>query len=106
MTLGIILFAITMASIAVAIVANYRNEKRRTDEFRKFASDLGLAFDHKVDSSQIRRLERFQLFSHGGSRRITNMIQGNTGEVNLSICDYRFVTRGGHSSQTHHTTLI
>ena len=47
-----------------------------------------------------------RLFSQGRSKRISNLIHGDTDEVALGIFDYRYTTGSGKNSHTYRQTVV
>lgn len=103
--LPFIIFAIVILAVIIGIYASYRYEKKRTEQLTELAESLGLVFlpqgDDQLDS--IRR--NFQLFNQGHSRKVSNVLCGETDEVKLAIFDYTFTVGSGKNSSTHRQTI-
>ena len=85
---------------------SYASNKRRTAAFQEQADEMGLRFVDNPDGQAYQQFERFKLFNRGRSRRMTNLIEGDSGDVKISIFDYRFTTGSGKNSTTHNQTII
>lgn len=84
----------------------WRSEKQRTEQFEQIAQDLGLPYFPKGDSSLQEGLSHFHLFSQGRSRKIRNMMHGESSGVQLAIFDYRYTVGGGNNSRTYKQSVV
>ena len=92
--------------LAVGLLAwSYLAEKRRTEKMTLAAADLGLAFHPTGAPALIDELASFHLFSQGRSKKIKNMLHGETGAVDVALFDYQYTTGGGKNSHTSHQTV-
>ena len=82
------------------------SQKRRTAAFQEQADQMGLSFVPNPDNSQPLKQFGFKLFSRGRNHRVTNLVEGDSGDVKISIFDYRYVIGGGRSTTTHRQTII
>lgn len=95
-----------VAIIAIILIATYYYEKKRTESFAEAAENMGLSFEPAGDPSLIVTLGSFQLFQSGRSKRVKNMIFGDSGDVSLGVFDYQYTTgHGKHSKTTSQTVL-
>lgn len=92
--------------IVLIIVLAIRAERKRREAMQMVADELGLPFFPKGDESLINHLSGFHLFSQGRSKKITNMIHGDTEDVDLGIFDYRYTVGGGKNSSTYNQTVV
>ncbi|MEQ8786580.1 MAG: hypothetical protein RIC55_09790 [Pirellulaceae bacterium] len=92
--------------IVVAILGNMQYEKQRREGIQKVADELGLPFFPNGDPTLIAQLGMFNLFSQGRSRKIFNMLHGDTEEIGLGIFDYQFTTGSGKNSNTWKQTVV
>ncbi len=92
--------------VVVAIVASIWYERKRTQKISEVASEMGLAFYPSGDPVLVSQLAAFHLFSQGRGRSITNMIHGNTGDVDVGIFDYKYTVGSGKNSSTWRQTVI
>ncbi len=91
--------------VGLGWAANVFAEKKRREALQKVADELGLTFYRDGDPGLVAELSDLPLFSRGRSRRITNMIHGETEEVVLGVFDYRYTTGSGKNSHTYHQTV-
>ena len=98
--IGFIAFAIG------SIYWSYASSKRRTADFKEQADQMGLQFVDDPNGKAYREFDKFKLFNRGRSRRMTNLVEGDSGDVKISIFDYRFTTGSGKQSTTHNQTII
>ena len=70
------------------------------------AEEMGLTFYPNGDAELLNRLSVFKLFNRGRGRKMKNLIQGDSGEVNIAIFDYQFTTGGGKNSTTHVQSIV
>lgn len=70
------------------------------------AESMGLTFIPDGDADLLDRLSVFKLFNQGHSRKMKNLIQGDSGEVNIAIFDYQYTTGGGKNQQTHLQSIV
>lgn len=81
-------------------------ERKRTAALEAVANELGLPYFPKGDSALVHQLSSFELFSKGRSRKIKNMIHGETANVELGIFDYQYRTGSGKNSRTWKQTVV
>jgi hypothetical protein len=98
--LGVI---VTLVALGGAI--SFLGEKRRRAAVASIAEQLGLSFVEDGGSGLLSELSDLPLFSRGRSKRITNLIQGETDEVIMAIFDYRYTTGSGKNSHTDRQTV-
>lgn len=98
--IGIIVFLV----IVFAIIKHL--EKVRREALEKFATELSLDF-HPFGHDELHsKVQGFKLFNSGHSRKMTNVILGETDLVNVAIFDYRYTTGSGKHQHTHHQTVV
>lgn len=102
--LPIILGAI--AIMAFIVFGCWLASKKRTEGFKGAAEQLKLPFYPKGDDLLIGRLNQFHLFSKGRSKKIINMLHGESNGVELAIFDYRYTVGHGKHTRTHYQTAI
>ena len=102
------LIVILLPIVAIGIVAAIRYALRagRGEALQKAAAGMKFTFQPQADPRLVDRLEHFHLFSQGRRKKITNVLQGRAGEIDVSIFDYRYVTGGGQHSRRWHQTVI
>ena len=95
-TFLIVLLVIAIVSLIIGgISLAILYEKKRTQKLKEIAEDMGLAFVPAGDPHLLTRFSDFKLFNIGRSRKMTNLIQGDSGEVKLAIFEYRYTTGSG-----------
>ena len=56
---------------------------------------MGLTFSPDGDPHLLTRFSDFKLFNVGRGRRMSNLIQGDSGEVKIAIFEYKYTTGSG-----------
>jgi len=77
-----------IAAVIVGIIWRIYAERKRTEKMQQAAKTLGLPFYSTGDPALLNKLANFRLFTQGRSRKIKNMIHGETEEVEIGIFDY------------------
>ena len=107
---GTLIFALVIAGVlslvGLVIFIRIRLQKKRTEGFRQVAEQLGLPFFPKGDDSLLERLGSFHLFSRGHSKKIKNMLHGETGSLEVAIFDYWYTTGHGKHRHTHGQSVV
>ena len=100
-----LLFILLFLAVAAGIgLAAWWSQKKRTEAWRQVAGELGIQFlGHQNDV--LSRCGQMKLFSRGRSRRVTNAISGDAGDVQITLGDYRYRTGSGKNSSTHSYTV-
>ncbi len=80
-------------------------EKKRRVHLQEAADEMGLTFFLEGDDVLFNRLSGFNLFNQGRGRKMTNLIQGDSGEVKIAIFDYQYTTGSGKNSHTHRVSI-
>ena len=80
--------------------------KKRREAMLEAAESMGLTFFPDGDPSLLNQLSAFKLFNQGRGRKMKNLIQGDSGEVNIAIFDYQYTTGSGKHSQTHVQSVV
>ncbi len=104
--LPIVAIAAVVAIIALSLLLVARARRKRREAIQTVADELGLPFFPTGDKSLIDHLSGFHLFSQGRSKKIINMIHGDTDAMDLAIFDYRYTVGSGQHSSTHSQTVI
>ncbi|MCH7726235.1 MAG: hypothetical protein IH991_07130 [Planctomycetes bacterium] len=103
--LPLVAIAVVVAIIVLILLVARAGRKRR-EAIKTVADELGLPFFPTGDKSLIDHLSRFHLFSQGQSRKIINMIHGDTEAMDVAIFDYRYTVSSGQHSSTHSQTVV
>jgi hypothetical protein len=101
-----LMIAAFVALVGGAIWLAIHLEKKRTEKMRAAAAALGFAFEAEQAPELIDALAHFPLFQLGRSRRLSNLIAGVQGDVELKLFDYRYTTGSGKNSHTWAQTVI
>lgn len=80
--------------------------KVRREEMAAEADSMGLSFSPEGSTEVLGRFGAFKLFNQGRGRKMANLIQGDSGEVRISIFDYQFTTGSGKNSHTHRQSIV
>jgi hypothetical protein len=101
----IILGGIVVLVVGGIVYSMYAAKKRREDMLAA-AESMGLIFVPDGDSSLQSQLAHFKLFNQGRGKKMSNLIQGDSGEVKIAIFDYQYTTGSGKNSNTHHQSIV
>ena len=102
-------FAVAGGVVAlVAVVAYYAHlaEKKRIEDLRKVAGELGFDFEPKGDEPFLQSLRLFNLFAQGHSKALTNLMRGRTQDLEVAIFEYRYVTGSGKHKHTWNHSVV
>ncbi len=80
--------------------------KKRREGFLEVAESMGLIFYPDGSHELLSQLGDFKLFNQGRSRKMRNLIQGDSGEVSIAIFDYQYTTGSGKQTHTHRQTIV
>jgi hypothetical protein len=105
MLIGLAIFSGVVSLIGLISYFNYRKEKIRNEQLGEVAEQLGLFFSPDGTQELLDRLSQFQLFNLGHSRKMSNLIAGDTEEVAISIFDYKYTVGTGKQQQTNSMTV-
>jgi hypothetical protein len=101
-----LIFVAIGAVVAIGIYVAFFMERKRSLRMKEVATELGLVFDPKANNRLILEMADFALFSQGHDRKFTNVMEGETGSMELRIFDYRYTQGGGqHQHVTNQTVL-
>ena len=92
--------------ISLIIISVLHYEKKRTEALKELARYLSFTFSKKGEDSLLSSLNQFSLFSKGYLKKITNVMQGYSNQINLSVMDYQFKTGRGKNSRLWRQTVI
>ncbi len=85
---------------------SHRAAKKRREGFIAIAESMGLACSPEGDSELLQKFSNFNLFSQGRSRSMKNVIQGDSGEVNIAIFDYEYTIGSGKNQRSHRQSVV
>ncbi len=108
MTVLIVVAAIvgTLGLIGTVVVIALKIEKKRSAALQAAAEHMKFTFSRKGDPDLLDRLKGLHLFSQGHSKKITNVLMGKAGALDVAVFDYAYTTGGGQSSQHWRQTVI
>lgn len=92
--------------IGGAVWWGFRVEKARRENLAIAAEELGLVYLQDGDPSLMDLASRFNVCSSGRSRKMYNLIQGETDELTIAIFDYKYTTGSGKNSHTYNQTIV
>ncbi len=98
------LIAICLILAAVVAVIAVMRAKFRTDVWRRVAVDLGLSFPGK-QNDLLDRFGHLRMLSRGHSRRMTNVLAGDSGEMEIHVGDYTYSTGRGRTTRAYRQTV-
>jgi hypothetical protein len=101
----ILFFAVIVLLILAAVGLSFYSEKKRREQMEATAQQMGLNYLPDGDANLLGQLQDFGLFNTGRSRKMKNLIQGDSGEVKIAIFDYQYTTGSGKNSTTHKMTI-
>ena len=93
------------AYIIISAIFENRRQVKRVADYRLQAKLMGLQFIENPDGEAYHQFDSFKLFSRGKKRRVSNLVEGDSGDVKISIFDYKFMT-GSKNSMLHRQTVI
>ena len=102
----VILIMLPLVAIGIVAAIRYALRVGRGEALQSAASSMKFTFLPKADPRLVDRLEHFHLFSQGRRKKITNVLQGRAGDIDVAVFDYRYVTGGGQHSRSWHQTVI
>jgi len=94
----------SIAGLVIFIAWFY--DKKRSEDLKAIANSLNFSFERKGDEFLISMNDDFELFSHGRSKKIYNVMNGRSGDMDITIMDYQYTVGGGKNSSTHAQTII
>lgn len=81
-------------------------DKKRSEALQAIATALNFSFIRRGDNSLIESYANFNLFSKGHAKKASNVMNGRSGDMDITIMDYQYTTGSGKNSSTHLHTLI
>ena len=84
---------------------SYVANKKRIEGFEQEAEAMGLNFTQQPADSFMAHYGHFKLFNRGRRRGVSNLIEGDSGDVTLRIFDYKFTTGSGKQTRHHAQTI-
>lgn len=94
-----------MSLIGTAAYFVVKADRERTAALREVAERLGWSFREKAGREVIPDAERFELFTQGHSRKVSNFMAGGADGGRAAVFDYRYTIGGGKSQTTYLQTV-
>lgn len=91
--------------LIIFMIALQADKKRRAD-LSQFASDLGLQYQHALDPEDEQLFSGFQLAQQGRSRKASNVIVADSGELRMILMDYQFTTGSGKNQSVRKQSVV
>lgn len=88
------------------ILYGYFAEKKRRDAMSALAAELGLSYSQDLEAADQIKFQNFQLAQQGRSRKASNVIVADSGELRLVFFDYEYKTGSGKNSSTHRQCVV
>ncbi len=101
---SVILLFVAILMISYTVVK--RRGKARTENLQKTMAELGLDFEPLGDESLLLELSSLPLFNRGRGKKITNLIEADTADLQMQVFDYQFITGHGKSRKVHRTSVV
>ena len=95
-----------VAVVALIAAASYYLEKQRREQMHAVAARMGFSFSPEGEAGLRERLRHFHLFSQGRSRKIRNVMRGESHGTPVTLFDYQYTTGGGKHNNTHRRTVL
>ena len=89
----------------IFLLVRYFDKKRR-EALQAFAEELNLEFHGFGHTELHSRLRVFKLFNCGHSRKMKNVILGETDFASIAMFDYRYTTGSGKHQHVHSQTVV
>ena len=105
---GLLVVGIVVAFFAFAgalMYWSYVANKKRIEGFAQQTEAMGLNFTQHPSDSFMAHYGHFKLFNQGRRRGVSNLIEGDSGDVTLQIFDYKFTTGSGKQTRHHVQTI-
>ncbi len=92
--------------IGGAVWWGYVAEKARREKLAVAAEELGLTYMQDGDPELLSVASSFNVCNTGRSRKMYNLIRGETDEVAIAIFDFKYTTGSGKNSHTYNQTIV
>jgi hypothetical protein len=90
---GILFLVILVLAVGIGVGAYYHSQRKRTRALQEVAGLVGVAFTTEGKETFIENLKKFPLFRIDWATKTVNVLQGNEGDTEISIFDYRYLGR-------------
>jgi hypothetical protein len=96
---------LVLGLITIIALVSRKLEQKRTAELANLASELSLEFAPQGDAVLESGLAHLALMQRGRSRKLTNLIRGETQNVDLALFDYQYTTGSGKNKSTRRMSV-
>ena len=103
--LPFIFIAIFLVFVVGRMAYSHFANQKRLKKLEELAGELGLDWFEDGNSQQLSRHSGFNLFNQGRARKMQNLIEGVTDEVQIGVFDYQFTTGNGKNQRTTRQTV-
>jgi hypothetical protein len=100
------IFLLIGGAITGIVFVSLHFDKKRRESLAGIAEEMGLTFMPEGSDVLWQRLSPFYLFNLGRARKMSNLVQGDAGEVKLAIFDYQYTTGSGKNTHTAKMTIV
>lgn len=103
----VVLFWGAMILVGIGAIAwGVLAEKKRREAIAQTVEELGLRLASDLDDSDRNVFDACQLAQQGHSRRVSNVIVADSGELRMVLFDYLYKTSNGKNSTTHKQSVV
>lgn len=88
----------------IATVISNRNEQKRSEAWKAVATRPGMQFLGE-GNSVLSRFGQLKIFQTGRNQRVWNVLAVESGQIQIAVGDFRFITGSGKNSHTHNQTI-
>ena len=104
-TLPIVAAGLVVIVAGSVIYFAFAYEKKRRAALAQVALTLGFTYLDKVPPEALAGFGNFPLFRHGHSKSGRSMMEGKTGDAQVTLLDYQYTVGGGKNSHTYRQTV-
>lgn len=92
----------------IAVIAAYNRKlvRQRKAGIAELAEEMSLEFFPEGDTLLESALSHLPLMQRGRRREMTNLVRGQTQDVDMALFDYRYTTGSGKHQATHHLSVV
>jgi hypothetical protein len=97
--------ALAVVGGGVVVYLSVIAERKRRGALAQVALTLGLSYLDKVPKASVAGLGNFHLFRHGRRKMGRNLMEGKSGDTQVTLLDYQYTAGGGKDSRTCRQTV-
>ena len=98
--------ALVVAVGGATVYFSVTAQKKRRAALQQVALMLGLSYTDKVPAETLAALGHLPLFRHGHSKSGRSLMEGKSGDAQVTLLDYQYTTGGGKNSHTARQTVV